>query len=79
MNAGLQHVYEFSTREEWAHYAAENMKNITAERKEEQGIEIWLIAHRGVIGKWSEDSSQGYIEEYRDAERLAEDHKKSEE
>ena len=73
MEPKLVQVYEFTTREEWASYAATNMNKIEAQRKEEHGVEIWLVSKRGVIGKWSEETKRGYIEEYRDAVRLKQD------
>jgi len=52
-----------------------NMRKIEAQRREENGVEILLVAKRGTIGKWNDESGYGYIEEYRDDNRLAEDRK----
>ena len=73
MGNELQHVYEFTSREDWIDYATTNMAKIAAQRHEENGVEIWLVAKRGIIGKWSDDINRGYIEEYRDDERLLKD------
>lgn len=71
----IKKLHEFSSREEWVDYAMNNMRKIEAQRKEENGIEILLVAKRGTIGKWNDDANYGYIEEYRDDSRLAEDKK----
>lgn len=71
----IKKLHEFSTREEWVDYAMHNMRKIEAQRREENGVEILLVAKRGIIGKWNDDTSYGYIEEYRDDARLAEERK----
>ncbi|MCP4273227.1 MAG: hypothetical protein GY781_14935 [Gammaproteobacteria bacterium] len=52
-----------------------NMRKIEAQRREENGGENLLVAKRGTIGKWNDESGYGYIEEYRDNTRLAEERK----
>jgi len=69
----MKKLHEFSNREDWVKYAMDNMRRINAERREENGLEILLVAKRGIIGKWNEETNYGYIEEYRDEDRLAED------
>jgi len=69
----MKKLHEFTTREQWVEYAMNNMRNIQTQRLEENGVEILLVAKRGVIGKWSDDTGYGYIEEDRDDFRLAED------
>ncbi len=69
----MKKLHEFHSREEWVEYAMNNMRKIEAQRREENGVEILLVAKRGIIGKWNDDSGYGYIEEYRDDERLAEE------
>ena len=71
----IKKLHEFTTREEWVDYAMNNMRKIEAQRREENGVEILLVAKRGTIGKWNDDTSYGYIEEYRDDARLAEERK----
>ena len=71
----IKKLHEFSTREDWVDYAMKNMRKIEAQRREENGVEILLVAKRGIIGKWNDDTSYGYIEEYRDDARLAEERK----
>jgi len=71
----IKKLHEFTTREEWVEYAMSNMRKIEAQRREENGVEILLVAKRGTIGKWNDESGYGYIEEYRDDNRLAEDRK----
>jgi len=71
----IKKLHEFNTREEWVDYAMNNMRKIEAQRREENGVEILLVAQRGVIGKWNDDTNYGYIEEYRDDSRLAEERK----
>ena len=75
MSTEIQHSYKFSNRQEWLNYAITNMRKIEAQEHEENGSEIWLVRKKGVIGKWCEELNFGYIEEYRDNERLAEDRK----
>ena len=72
-------IYQFTELEEWTNYAMTRMRNIQAERHQDSGVEIWLKTKDGVIGKWSEAIKQGYIEEYRDFDRLREDYLKSQE
>ena len=74
----IKKLHEFKTREEWVDYAMSNMRKIEAQRNEENGVEILLVAKRGTIGKWNDDSGYGYIEEYRDDIRLAEDREQNE-
>ncbi len=71
----IKKLHEFNSREEWVNYAMNNMRKIEAQRREENGVEILLVAKRGIIGKWNDDTNYGYIEEYRDDARLAEDRK----
>jgi len=71
----IKKLHEFTSREEWVEYAMSNMRKIEAQRREENGVEILLVAKRGTIGKWNDESGYGYIEEYRDDNRLAEDRK----
>jgi len=71
----IKKLHEFTSREEWVEYAMNNMRKIEAQRREENGVEILLVAKRGTIGKWNDESGYGYIEEYRDDNRLAEDRK----
>ena len=72
MRPGIKKLHEFTDREEWVQYAMTYMRKIEAQRREENGVEILLVAKRGVIGKWNDDTGYGYIEEYRDDDRLAE-------
>jgi hypothetical protein len=72
-----QHVYQFTELDKWSTYVQTHMKKIQAETNEENGIEILLVAARGVLGKWSEAIQQGYIEEYRDFDRLREENNKA--
>ena len=71
----IKKLHEFNSREEWVDYAMNNMRKIEAQRREENGVEILLVAERGIIGKWNDDTNYGYIEEYRDDARLAEERK----
>ncbi len=71
----IKKLHEFTSREEWVEYAMSNMRKIEAQRREENGVEILLVAKRGTIGKWNDESGYGYIEEYRDNARLAEERK----
>jgi hypothetical protein len=68
-----QRLLEFHDLDQWVQYAMENMRRIRAERQELDGIEIHLVAKRGVIGKWQESSNYGFIEEARTDERLLEE------
>ncbi|MFT5520983.1 MAG: hypothetical protein ACI9IA_001583 [Enterobacterales bacterium] len=69
----MKKLHEFNNREEWVNYAMNNMRNIDAQRREENGVEILLVAKRGIIGKWNDETGYGYIEEYRDKPRQEED------
>ena len=69
----MKKLHEFNTREDWVDYAMNHMRNIEAQRREENGVEILLVAKRGIIGKWSDETGYGYIEEYRDDARLEEE------
>ncbi len=71
----IKKLHEFTSREEWVEYAMDNMRKIEAQRREENGVEILLVAKRGTIGKWNDESGYGYIEEYRDDSRLADERK----
>ncbi len=71
----IKKLHEFTSREEWVEYAMSNMRKIEAQRREENGVEILLVAKRGTIGKWNDESGYGYIEEYRDNARLTEERK----
>ncbi len=73
----IKKLHEFTSREEWVEYAMSNMRKIEAQRREENGVEILLVAKRGTIGKWNDESGYGYIEEYRDNSRLAEEQKEN--
>jgi len=73
MHNEIKHSYKFSKREDWVDYAMTNMRKIEAQKHTTAGTEIWLVRKQGVIGKWSEELNFGYIEEYRDEVRLAED------
>ena len=75
----MKELHEFTTREEWVEYAMSNMRKIEAQRREENGVEILLVRKDDVIGKWSDKNNFGYIEEYRDANRLKEDREKNDE
>ena len=75
----MNKLHEFTNREEWVDYAMNNMRSIEAQRREENGVEILLVAKRGIIGKWNDETSYGYIEEYRTDERLEEEQRKHEE
>lgn len=75
----MKKLHEFTNREEWVDYAMNNMRSIEAQRREENGVEILLVAKRGIIGKWNDETSYGYIEEYRNDERLEEELHKDEE
>ena len=79
MEQTLKALHEFTSMEEWVEYAMKNMRKIEAQRHEENGVEILLVAKRGTIGKWSDSNHYGYIEEYRDADRLAADKKNEDE
>ena len=72
----MKELHEFHTREEWVEYAMSNMRKIEAQRREENGVEILLVRKDDIIGKWSDKNNFGYIEEYRDANRLKEDREK---
>ena len=76
MVSAVRNVYQFTNLDDWANYATINMGKAEAQRHSENGSEIWLVAKRGVLGKWGEEISRGYIEEYRTEERLAEERKK---
>ena len=69
----MKKLHEFNTREDWVDYAMNHMRNIEAQRREENGVEILLVAKRGIIGKWSDETGYGYIEEYRENSRHEED------
>ena len=69
----MKKLHEFNNREDWVDYAMNHMRNIEAQRREENGVEILLVAKRGIIGKWSDDTGYGYIEEDRDVSRLEEE------
>ena len=69
----MKKLHEFKEREKWVEYAMHHMRNIGAQRKEEDGVEILLVAKRGIIGKWSDATGYGYIEEYRSDARLHEE------
>jgi len=73
--SNIKKLLEFTNREEWVEYAMNNMRKIEAHRREENGVEILLVAERGTIGKWNDNSGYGYIEEYRDDSRLTEEQK----
>ena len=73
MNQSQERLLEFHDLDQWVQYAMENMRKIRAERQELDGVEIHLVAKRGVIGKWQETGSYGYIRECRTEERLAEE------
>lgn len=77
MVAKIKKLHEFTNRDDWVDYAMNHMRNIEAQRREENGIEILLVARRGIIGKWNDDAGYGYIEEYRDEPRLEEEEQKS--
>ncbi|MFT5452488.1 MAG: hypothetical protein ACI9N9_001980 [Enterobacterales bacterium] len=66
----MKKLHEFNTREDWVDYAMNHMRNIEAQRREDNGVEIFLVARRGIIGKWSDETGYGYIEEYRNDSRL---------
>jgi hypothetical protein len=65
----MKKLHEFNRREDWVDYAMNYMRNIEAQRREENGVEILLVAKRGIIGKWSDETGYGYIEEYRSKPR----------
>ena len=67
----LKHIYEFTSAKEWASYVTTYMRKIAAKRQLENGIEVLLVAERGIIGKWSLETNRGYIEEYRGDTRIA--------
>ena len=73
MNTDMKQLHEFTDREDWVEYAMTYMRKIEAQRREENGVEILLVAKRGIIGKWNDETNYGYIEEYRDDIRLAEE------
>ena len=77
MTPEMKELHEFADREEWVAYAMNNMRKIEAQRNDANGFEILLVAKRGIIGKWQENNNYGYIEEYRDADRLAKDRAES--
>ncbi|MFT5452311.1 MAG: hypothetical protein ACI9N9_001802 [Enterobacterales bacterium] len=72
-----QHVYKFTELDHWSSYVQTHMQKINAETKDENGVEILLVSNRGILGKWSEAIQQGYIEEYRDFDRLREESNKA--
>jgi hypothetical protein len=78
MRPGLKKLHEFTDRESWVAYAMTYMRSIEAQRREENGVEILLVAERGIIGKWTDAINYGYIEEYRDDNRLAKENKPTE-
>ena len=69
----IRQLHEFTSREDWVEYAMSNMRKIEAQRREENGVEILLVRKDDVIGKWSDKNNFGYIEEYRDENRLKEE------
>ena len=71
----MKKLHEFHTREDWVDYAMNHMRKIEAQRREENGVEILLVAKRGIIGKWSNETSYGYVEENRDDSRLKDEQK----
>ena len=73
----VKKLHEFTSREDWVEYAMSNMRKIEAQRREENGVEILLVRKDDVIGKWSDKNNSGYIEEYRDENRLKEERKKN--
>jgi hypothetical protein len=73
----VKQLHEFTSREDWVEYAMSNMRKIEAQRREENGVEILLVRKDDVIGKWSDKNSFGYIEEYRDENRLKEERDKN--
>jgi hypothetical protein len=72
-----QKVYQFTELDKWSTYVQTHMQKIQAETNNDNGIEILLVANRGILGKWSEAIQQGYIEEYRDFYRLREESNKA--
>jgi len=76
--SNIKKLLEFTNRDEWVEYAMNNMRKIEAQRREDNGVEILLVAKRGIIGKWNDDTGYGYIEEYRDDHRLAEERNENE-
>ncbi|MFT5521566.1 MAG: hypothetical protein ACI9IA_002167 [Enterobacterales bacterium] len=72
-----QKVYQFTELDEWSTYVQTHMQKIQAETTDENGVEILLVANRGILGKWSEAIQQGYIEEYRNFDRLREENNKA--
>ena len=72
-----QQIYQFTELDKWSSYAQTHMKNIQAETRDNSGVEILLVSNRGILGKWSEAIQQGYIEEYRDFNRLREESNKT--
>ena len=78
MSTRLKYVYEFTKREIWAKYVTTNMRKIKAQRKLDEGVEVWLLTDRGVIGKWCVETNRGYIEEYRTDGRIDREYKKVE-
>ena len=71
------HVYQFTELDKWSTYVQTHMQKIQAETNNENGVEILLVSNRGIVGKWSEAIQQGYIEEYRDFDRLREESNKA--
>ncbi|MCP3674628.1 MAG: hypothetical protein GY829_09220, partial [Gammaproteobacteria bacterium] len=51
--------HEFIYREDWVNYAMKNMREVEAQRREENGVEILLVAERGIIGKWFNATNYG--------------------
>lgn len=75
-NKDVKQLHEFTSREDWVEYAMSNMRKIEAQRREENGVEILLVRKDDIIGKWSDKNNFGYIEEYRDKNRLREEREK---
>lgn len=79
MKAAIKNSYKFTSRDEWVNYAMTNMRKIEAQKHNEAGTELWLVRQSDVIGKWCDELNFGYIEEYRNDTRLAEDRRALEE
>ena len=70
MSSEMKSSYKFTDRSDWLKYVMTNMPKIKAQQKNSIATEIWVSSKRGILGKWCDETSLGYIEEYRDELRL---------
>lgn len=70
MHSEMKSSYKFTERSDWVNYVTTNMPKIQAQQNSSVATEIWVSSKRGILGKWCDEISLGYIEEYRDELRL---------